>query len=75
MFLFLFYNRIIFFVFVYFVEMIDFSSTLDVSGEVNLFREFGDVDLESVLDLVEDLGVSLVRHEGDGEALEENDFI
>ena len=73
MFLFLFYNRIIFFVFVYFVEMIDFSSTLDVSGEVNFFREFGDVDLESVLNLVEDLGVSLVGHKGDGEALEEID--
>jgi hypothetical protein len=52
--------------------MIDFSSPLNVGGEVNLFREFGDVDLETVLNLVEDLGVSLVRHEGDGEALEEN---
>ncbi len=61
--------------FVYLVEMIDFSSPLDVGGEVNLFRKFGDVDLESVLDLVEDLGVSLVRHKGDGEALEENDLI
>ncbi len=55
--------------------MIDFLSTLNVSGEVNLFREFGDVNLESVLNLVEDLGVSLIRHEGDGEALEENDLI
>jgi hypothetical protein len=61
--------------FVYFVETIDFSSPLDVSGEVNFFREFGDVDLESVLDLVEDLGVSLVRHKGDGEALEDNDLV
>ena len=45
-------------------------ATLDVGGEVDLVGELRDVDLEAVLDLVQDLGVALVRDEGDGEALE-----
>ena len=44
-------------------------AALDVGGEVNLVGQLADVDLEPVLHLVEGLGVGLVRHEGDGEAL------
>ena len=46
-----------------------FSTSLDVRGEVNLVRKFGDVDLEPVLDLVQDFGVGLVGDEGDGKTL------
>ena len=45
------------------------SASLDVGGEVDLVGQLGDVHLEPVLDLVEDLGVGLVRHERDGETL------
>ena len=45
-------------------------ATLDVGGEVDLVGQLRDVDLEAVLYLVQDLGVALVRDEGDGEALE-----
>ena len=44
-------------------------STLNITAEVNLVWQLGDVDLEPVLDLVEDLGVSLVADEGDGQPL------
>merc|ERR1719237_716083 len=46
-----------------------FLAPLDVRGEVDLVGQLADVDLEPVLDLVERLGVGLVRHEGDGQAL------
>ena len=42
-------------------------ATLNVTAQVDLIWELRDVHLESVLDLVEDLGIALVRHEGDGE--------
>ena len=44
-------------------------ATLDVAAEVNLVGQLCDVHLKSVLDLVEDLGVSLITDEGDGQAL------
>ena len=44
-------------------------AALDVRREVNLVGQLADVDLEPVLHLVEGLGVGLVRHEGDSEAL------
>ena len=44
-------------------------AALDVGREVDLVGQFADVHLEPVLHLVERLGVGLVRHEGDGEAL------
>merc|ERR1719278_1899448 len=44
-------------------------TTFNVTAEVDLIWELRDVHFESVLDLVEDLGVSLVRYEGDGETL------
>ena len=46
-----------------------FSAALDVAAEIYLVRQLGDVHLEPVLDLVEDLGVSLVADEGDGQTL------
>ena len=45
-------------------------TSLDVGGEVDLVGQLGDVDLEAVLDLVQDLGVGLVGDEGHGETLE-----
>ena len=42
-------------------------SALDITAEIDLVRQLRDVHLESVLDLVEDLGVSLVTDEGDGQ--------
>ena len=44
-------------------------STLNITAEVNFVWQLGDVDLEPVLDLVEDLGVALVTDEGDGQTL------
>merc|ERR1719278_2196712 len=44
-------------------------TTFNVTAEVDLIWELRDVHFESVLDLVEDLGVTLVRHEGDCETL------
>ena len=44
-------------------------STLNITAEVNLVWQLGDVDLEPVLNLVEDLGVALVTDEGDGQTL------
>jgi len=44
---------------------------LDVGREVDLFRQFRDVHLKPILDLVQNLGVALVRHKRDGEALKE----
>ena len=44
-------------------------STLNITAEVNLVWQLGDVDLEPVLDLVENLGVALVTDEGDGQTL------
>ena len=42
-------------------------ATLNVTAQVDLIWELRDVHLESVLDLVQDLCIALVRHEGDGE--------
>ena len=44
-------------------------SSFDVTAQINLVQQLCDVDLESVLNLVEDLGVALVAHEGDCQAL------
>ena len=44
-------------------------AAFNVTAQVDLVWELRDVHLEPVLDLVEDLGVALVRHEGDGETL------
>ena len=44
-------------------------ASLNVAAEVNLVRQLGDVHFEPVLDLVENLGVGLVAHEGDGQTL------
>ena len=44
-------------------------ATLNVRGEVDLVRELCDVHLEPLLHLVQDLGVGLVRHEGDSKTL------
>jgi hypothetical protein len=44
-------------------------TALDVGGEVNLLRQLCDVHLEPLLHLVQDLGVRLLRHESDGQAL------
>ena len=42
-------------------------ATFNVTAQVDLVGQLRDVHFESVLDLVEDLGISLVRYEGDGE--------
>lgn len=42
--------------------------TLTVGAKVNLIRQFGDVDVEAVLHVIQDLCVVLVRDEGDGES-------
>ena len=47
----------------------DLLAALNVAAEVNLVRQLSDVHLESVLDLVENLGVRLVTDEGDGQTL------
>ena len=47
------------------------SASLDVRRQINLVGQLGDVHLEPVLDLVQDLGVGLVGDEGDGLSLEE----
>jgi hypothetical protein len=44
-------------------------TALDVGGEVNLLWQLCDVHLEPLLHLVQDLGVRLLRHESDGQAL------
>lgn len=44
------------------------SRALTVSGDINLLWQLSHVDLEAVLDLVQGLGISLVRHETDGQA-------
>ena len=44
-------------------------ATFNVTAEVDLVWELRDVHFESVLNFVEDLGVSLVRYEGDSETL------
>ena len=44
-------------------------SALDVAGQIDLVGQLRDVHLEALLHLVEGLGVRLVRHEGDGQAL------
>merc|ERR550517_330433 len=47
----------------------DLLTSLNVAAEVDLVRQLGDVHLEPVLYLVEDLGVSLIADEGDGQTL------
>ena len=42
---------------------------LNVTAEIDLVRQFSNINLESVLHLVEDLCVALVGHEGDREPL------
>jgi len=42
---------------------------LTVGWDVDLVWEFWDVDLKSFLDVIQDLGVSLVWHERDGQTL------
>ena len=44
-------------------------SPLNVTAEIDLVRQFSNINLESVLHLVEDLCVALVGHEGDREPL------
>jgi hypothetical protein len=44
-------------------------TALDVGGEVDLLGQLCDVHLEPLLHLVQDLGVRLLRHESDGQAL------
>ncbi len=44
-------------------------STLDIRGEVDFFRQFRDIHLESLLDRVQGLRVCLVRDECDGQTL------
>ena len=44
-------------------------SSLDVCWEVDFVRQFADVHFESVLNLIQDLGVGLGGHEGDGQTL------
>ena len=48
---------------------LDLLTSLNVAAEVDLVRQLGDVHLEPVLYLVEDLGVSLIADEGDGQTL------
>jgi len=43
--------------------------SLTVGGQLNFFRKFRDVNFEALLDIVEHLGVSLVRDKRDGETL------
>ncbi len=43
---------------------------LDVGGQINLIRELRYINLKSILDLIQNLGVGLVGNEGDGEALD-----
>ena len=47
----------------------DLLTSLNVAAEVDLVRQLSDVHLESVLDLVENLGVGLVADEGDSQTL------
>ena len=46
-----------------------FSASLDVSADVQLIGQLGDVDFESFLDVVENFGVGFVANESDGKAL------
>ena len=41
----------------------------NVAAEIDLVRQLSDVHLEPILDLVEDLGVSFIADEGDGQTL------
>ena len=45
-------------------------AALDVRGEIDLVGQLGDVHLEPVLDVVQGLGVGLVRHKGNGQTLQ-----
>lgn len=45
------------------------GSSLDVSGDIDLFWELGDADVETVLYTVQSLGVVLVGDESDGQSL------
>lgn len=40
---------------------------LTVRAEINFVGQFGDVDIEAILDIIQDLRIILVRHECDGE--------
>ena len=40
----------------------------DIRTDVDFVRKFGNVDFESVLDVVESLGVGLIRNHSDGQA-------
>ena len=44
-------------------------AAFNVTAQVDLVWELRDVHLEPVLDLVEDLGVSFIADEGDGQTL------
>ena len=44
-------------------------SSLNVTAQINLIRQLSDVDLEPILNLVENLGVTLITHKGDGQPL------
>ena len=46
-----------------------YLASLNVAAEINLIRQFSNINLESILNLVEDLRISLVGHEGDGKTL------
>ena len=50
-------------------------ASLDVGREVDLVGQLGDVHLEPLLHLVQDLGVRLLGHEGDGQTLKCNFFL
>ncbi len=48
-------------------------TALDVGGEVDLLGQLCDVHFEPLLHLVQDLGVGLLRHESDGQALSQEE--
>merc|ERR1711962_1400405 len=44
-------------------------STLNITREIYLVRELSDVHLKPLLNLIQSLGVRLIRYEGDGQTL------
>ena len=46
-----------------------FTPKLTIRRQINLIRQLGDVDIEPILDIIQDLGVGLVRNERNRQAL------
>jgi hypothetical protein len=46
-----------------------FLTTLDVAGKVDFFWQFRNVYLETILNLIQDFGVSFIRNKGYGQTL------